>query len=490
MFLPKAAAIAALCTATCCGGVKLDGVAGSDDDSVVLLQDARGSAEQSPRHWREAAVRPGRESMAAALKHAKKQTVTRMGQDARRADEAQSPVVMADPLVSSLSFSPSALSMLSNQVGDGFKVYVPYQRGRLGNRMFEWAAVLAIAKETGGRVVIPPSNRYRPDVTPQMARMGSLVWSSRAFRGLYPRPENTCQLWDNLPVTVNYNIPKIQEFSATYSRKGVNSYPYDEVPGKGEDWSTAFANAIRETQTPMPCHVYEFDGFWQRVEFFQKHTEFVRDLFYHEETASKAKRVLQKLLPGGLKDKDDAAVAVHFRLADYLKHSRSLPLSYYEKALQTIKSKRGVNRLTCVIFSDDIVLAQEIVAEMGTLCDRRIPVRPCKDCDEDERVDEYVSFYMMGQIPNIVIADSTYSWWAAFLSQRNPIVVAPYVTNPGIVLRHDYDYLNSPVGWLSVNATIGDPTISAVRKFLNFNKRQTGGLEQDLASIMESEWGA
>jgi len=387
-------------------------------------------------------------------------------------------------------------------------------RGRLGNRLFQWAAMLSIAKEAGARVAGRADARYTPSSTPQLASLGELIWSSEDLEWLNTQP-NKCHMWDNdSPLTLDYGLGNLSDQTPVGELKGTVQILAAQKPHKRMNWAHLWAEAILTTPTPSPCAVIELDGFWQRPEFFVDHLDWLRPTFWNSEVASKANHImdawLKQTVPVG------AVVGIHLRLGDYIAMGRNLNMGYYRDGLLEVKRHRNVDELTCVIFSDDIHLASNVSLELES-CTKRIPVYPCRElgkeyhCKRAERVvNDRVSFYMMSQLPNIIIADSTYSFWAALLAPNTPMVISPNVVKPErIARRGDYSYLESELyGWWPVNASIGDHTSMAVQKALadkvSFGEEQPNAVrmltdevqqwleeEQDYrAQVQQSEWAA
>jgi hypothetical protein len=107
-------------------------------------------------------------------------------------------------------------------------------------------------------------------------------------------------------------------------------------------------------------------------------------------------------------------VAIHVRRGDYLgiQHIHPiLDMSYYIEAMQHFPDS------TFVIFSDDI-----------NWCEKNFPQNDCVFMPP--KTDVYDLFHM-SKYPNQIIANSSFSWWAAWLN-KNPkkIIIAPknYVT--------------------------------------------------------------
>ncbi len=114
------------------------------------------------------------------------------------------------------------------------------------------------------------------------------------------------------------------------------------------------------------------------------------------------------------------AIALHIRLGDYLqeKDFGNLQESYYQKALEKI-DKDWINR-SIWIFSDDIQLAKERLANIA---------RRAKSVTWVESIDNSTAqtWFLMRHASDFVIANSTFSWWAAFLRMdQQGIVCAPY----------------------------------------------------------------
>ena len=80
-------------------------------------------------------------------------------------------------------------------------------------------------------------------------------------------------------------------------------------------------------------------------------------------------------------------------------------LDYYEKALSKFDSKRQV-----VIFSDD---PQWCVEQKLFESDRFIV---------SSGNDPYIDLYLMSQCDDFIIANSTFSWWGAWLANRGKVI--------------------------------------------------------------------
>jgi len=110
------------------------------------------------------------------------------------------------------------------------------------------------------------------------------------------------------------------------------------------------------------------------------------------------------------------SVSIHIRRGDYLsvKSNSNLFYScdrkYFEQAINIIRKYNSESRF--YIFSDDINWAKaNIVAH---------------DCFYVSGNNALVDLYLMSHCKHNIIANSTFSWWGAWLNEnRNKIVIAP-----------------------------------------------------------------
>ncbi|CAK0839932.1 unnamed protein product [Prorocentrum cordatum] len=163
----------------------------------------------------------------------------------------------------------------------------------------------------------------------------------------------------------------------------------------------AAAQAIMQTKPPQwqKCHIFEMDGYFLNQGFFKEHLAMVSQTFWDDSAAEHAEGTLRWLL---YNSQEGSSVGIHLRFGDEEFMGRNLPLQYYNDALLEV-SKRTGEKLTCVIFSDKMEQAMKRSRHFD-LCSTRIPMTP--------GLSDQKTFYMMSMLPNLIIADSTYSFWA------------------------------------------------------------------------------
>lgn len=108
-------------------------------------------------------------------------------------------------------------------------------------------------------------------------------------------------------------------------------------------------------------------------------------------------------------------IAVHVRRGDYTFDKNSsiglLSIKYYEEAFSALDTSKPI-----WVFSDSPDLVEN---EFKYLDFKLTFVKPPEESDPVE------SLLLMSSASEIVISNSTFSWWAAFLSRTNTRVIAP-----------------------------------------------------------------
>ena len=143
-------------------------------------------------------------------------------------------------------------------------------------------------------------------------------------------------------------------------------------------------------------------GYFQSERYFKLCLNLIRHIFecpYKEKISWKYRDQLEK-----------NTVAVHVRRGDYLTlsdHHYNLEKEYYETAIKRIRLLMSDAFVMC--FSDDI-----------SWCKKNIPA------DFFISDDTFTELHLMSYCKHFIIANSSFSWWASWLStNKEKIVIAP-----------------------------------------------------------------
>ncbi|MBF05403.1 alpha-1,2-fucosyltransferase [bacterium] len=184
-------------------------------------------------------------------------------------------------------------------------------------------------------------------------------------------------------------------------------------------WRFVRFRILKKTNTQWdPKHINKtgdmyLDGYWQSPKYFED----IRDVLLKELRLTAA--VSKIMTSYQLKIAAGTSVSVHIRRGDYVKNPRVLKefgicsLGYYKKAISYIQEH--VTEPSFFIFSDDIAWAKE-----------NIPLSDNTTYVSDPALSTEEELVLMSNCSHNIIANSTFSWWGAWLNQNlEKIVVAP-----------------------------------------------------------------
>ncbi len=159
------------------------------------------------------------------------------------------------------------------------------------------------------------------------------------------------------------------------------------------------------------------EGYWQHYKYFENiHPRIFEELTLKQTLETESATWLSAM------KQDNSSVAVHIRRGDYVTDSGAnylmgvLPVEYYQKAITYIKDK--ISNPIFYFFSDDLDWVR-----------KNIQTNTSSYYIEGNL--DYVDLDLMRHCSHNIIANSTFSWWGAFLN-RNPdkIVIAPNQWSP------------------------------------------------------------
>jgi hypothetical protein len=236
-------------------------------------------------------------------------------------------------------------------------------RGGIGNVLFKLAASISTAIDN--KVEYLFSNEFIRDKDLAMVTKGF-----PDYRIYYPTMLRNVSFLDKLPAPyITYTEP---------------NFHYDAIPYTGE--------------TDLLL-----DGGFQSEKYFENNREKIIELF---KIPNFLEEHIKKTLPSV-----SEYVSLHVRRGDYVWQPQYYTLTtkeFYQKAVEEL----GKDRMY-LIFSDDLEGCKELLDF--------IPNKVFYETGED-----WMDFYIMSICGDNIIANSSFSWWAAYLNQNiNKKVIAP-----------------------------------------------------------------
>ena len=180
-----------------------------------------------------------------------------------------------------------------------------------------------------------------------------------------------------------------------------------------------------------PDHV-NLQGYFQTEKYFKHIEDEIRkDFTFNSEILEPCKEMVESV---------DNPIALHVRRTDYVRNQANhnlLSLDYYKAALEQFDSDRNV-----IVFSDEPAwcMEQEIFSD-----DRFII---------SENKDNRIDLCLMSLCNDFIIANSSFSWWGAWLStNKDKKVITPsqWFGKTGYTKDHDTKDL-IPDDWIKITA--------------------------------------
>lgn len=183
---------------------------------------------------------------------------------------------------------------------------------------------------------------------------------------------------------------------------------------------------LMNSYVKVPFNI-QFNGYYQSFRSYNNDIRNImrRHIYSNDELVTKAKELYEEI-KRSLNSNDDDLISVHIRRTDYIlssDHHYNLQLDYYKKALETANIKK------VVVFSDDIQWCKDNIN------------REIYNYDDIYFIDinnVAIEFLLMSLFKNNIIANSTFSLWASYISDyENKIIIAPKKW-VGIKVNDDY----------------------------------------------------
>ena len=153
------------------------------------------------------------------------------------------------------------------------------------------------------------------------------------------------------------------------------------------------------------------EGYWQSENYFID----IEDIIRKDLEIIPPNDIINRKMADLISKKN--SVAIHFRYFDIADSGPdNLPLDYYNKAIKRIREE--VISPHFFIFSDK----PELAAENLTFSEGEYTLVQHNQGDEMA----YADLWLMKQCRHFIIANSTFSWWGAWLSEnKDKVIIAP-----------------------------------------------------------------
>lgn len=180
----------------------------------------------------------------------------------------------------------------------------------------------------------------------------------------------------------------------------------------------------------QPC-IYNFrdavlSGYWQSELYFSDIREDILKVYtFKDQYINDMNRTLSKKMIA------EQSVSVHIRRGDYLNNNnigiygQVCTDAYYQYATEQILNNKNINDAVFYFFSDDIEWVKDNIESFFSK-DVDMDYLNIKFVDINKGDKSYLDMYLMSSCKHHIIANSTFSWWGAWLGENeDKMVIAP-----------------------------------------------------------------
>ena len=264
-------------------------------------------------------------------------------------------------------------------------------KGGLGNQLFQYAAGAFLIEKLDKKIIFKSSN-------PRMYKINQGTDLSEFSLKYEIEPSDTIMpSWRLLLLRV---IRKLMKWYFRFSSRGNFLFKFYESPVTGFDFNL---EKIR--------NVEKISGYFQSYLY----VDAIKKDFRSQLTLQKESKILNSFL--SLASVENPLM-IHVRGGDFKNHLNSsglLSFQYFQKALEIGTMIREPSHIW--FFSNDEEHCDDLV--------KKLEIKNCRKIYPSSGLSPAETLVLMSNGSGIIISNSTFSWWAAYLSRGTEFVIAP-----------------------------------------------------------------
>lgn len=266
--------------------------------------------------------------------------------------------------------------------------------GGLGNQLFQYSTARALAERSSAELVIDlewfDKVKQLKDVTHRHFALAPFNLNVK----ILSNPSHS-----NMPRTL---IDRIK--NAIFRQ-----FPIDGAMYTFNERAYTFDEDVLTVPTPV-----RLNGYWQSYKYFSDFELLLKNQLSCPQALSPAsQQIMEHILSSD-------SICIHVRRGDYVTNINTASfhgtcdLTYYEKGLQIVS--KGLDDPKCFVFTDDPAWAKKNMT-LGL---------PMTVVDVNGPEEAHQDLWLMSACKHFIIANSTLSWWGAWLARyEHKIVIAP-----------------------------------------------------------------
>lgn len=271
--------------------------------------------------------------------------------------------------------------------------------GGLGNQMFQYAFALNLRAAFPEELVYIDTSHYHTVLFKHFR--GINLHNGFEINTVFPNA--------NLPIAGCKQIRKVSYYIPNYvlsriARKFFRPKKTELIPPYSKNYCY-----IPEAYRPGDCY---YEGFWQCIRNFEDIKPQLFEAFSHPEPNEYNARLIEEI-------ESCRSVGIHVRRGDYLNEPEFCNIcgaDYYKKGIEVILSD-GLSH-DFFVFSNDMQWCEENITPL-------VGGNQIHYVTGNKGKDSCWDMFLMTYCKDLIIANSSFSWWGAFLNKSVERVIAP-----------------------------------------------------------------
>ena len=279
--------------------------------------------------------------------------------------------------------------------------------GGVGNQMFQYAFAVVLKEKYPDEEVLVDPHLFRFPFVKKYKR-----------NNFYHNGYEVSKVFPNaiLPIASGREMAKVTYYLPNYV---LNRVLRRILPKRKYEYKQKNDYVFYPEVFSMKTDCY-FEGYWQHYKYFEGMQDFLRNTFQfpmaNGENFEAAK--VMRTVP---------SIGVHVRRGDYVGNKGFgdvCDLEYYQKAIQQISV---IDETHFFVFSNDIAWCEEHLRPL---------MKNVTYVDWNKGKEGVWDMFLMSQCEQLIIANSSFSWWGAYLNRRAKKIIAPKLWNRYIEDMH------------------------------------------------------
>ncbi|XP_021957345.1 O-antigen biosynthesis glycosyltransferase WbnK [Folsomia candida] len=272
--------------------------------------------------------------------------------------------------------------------------------GGLGNQLFIYACMYSLARKMGLPIYleIPSARLFKPQSDP-FYNFNARPFVLHKFRVFY---DQAVEGWYSSDYPLNRHVLRVDDRDLLY-----------------------------QAEKPLPSDkLIIIKDYCQSEVFFKDYIPEIKEMFQLQMTPEELARPPFRHWIDLISAAGENSVAIHIRRGDYAKLENNYgenywltPISFYQRGMKMMFEKLNVSKdVSFFVFSDQINdVRAELLRGFQLPANAHLHFVSCYRCTTSLE-----DFYLMTMCKHMISANSTFSWWAAYLNKNaKKVIIAP-----------------------------------------------------------------